>query len=88
MLRHGVKVQNIPHLSEEENRAVVAEYTKMTQLSFKQDVDIWHNKFRVDNPLLCDGDGPLHKLREWYDQFYMDRISVPEKLKIRKEYTV
>ena len=87
-LRHGVKVQNIPHLSAEENKAVVAEYTEMTQLSFKQDVDIWHNKFRVDNPLLCDGDGPLHKLREWYDQFYVDRKLVPEKLKKRKEYTV
>ena len=88
MLRHGVKVQNIPNLSEEENKAVVAEYTEMTQLSFKQDVDIWHNKFRVDNPLLCDGDGPLHKLREWYDQFYIDRDQVPKKLEQRKEYTV
>jgi 3-ketosteroid 9alpha-monooxygenase subunit A len=88
MLRHGVKVQNIPGLSKEENKAVVAEYTEMTQLSFKQDVDIWHNKFRVDNPLLCDGDGPLHKLREWYDQFYVDRGDVPKKLDQRKEYTV
>ena len=88
MLRHGVKVQNIPHLSDEENQVVVAEYTEMTQLSFKQDVDILHNKFRVDNPLLCDGDWPLHKLREWYDQFYIDRNSVPDKLKTRKEYTV
>jgi 3-ketosteroid 9alpha-monooxygenase subunit A len=88
MLRHGVKVQNIPNVSEEENKAVVAEYTTMTQLSFKQDVDIWHNKFRVDNPLLCDGDGPLHKLREWYNQFYIDRDQVPKKLETRKEYTV
>ena len=87
LLRHGVKVQNIPHLSEEENKAVIAEYTEMTQLSFKQDVDIWHNKFRVDNPLLCDGDGPLHKLREWYNQFYVDRNKVPKKLEKRKEYT-
>ena len=87
-LRHGVKVQNIPNLSAEENKAVVAEYTEMTQLAFKQDVDIWHNKFRVDNPLLCDGDGPLHKLREWYDQFYVDRNKVPKKLQQRKEYTV
>jgi 3-ketosteroid 9alpha-monooxygenase subunit A len=88
MLRHGVKVQNIPNVSEEENKAVVAEYTTMTQLSFKQDVDIWHNKFRVDNPLLCDGDGPLHKLREWYNQFYIDRDQVSKKLETRKEYTV
>jgi 3-ketosteroid 9alpha-monooxygenase subunit A len=38
--------------------------------------------------LLCDGDGPLHKLREWYDQFYVDRNKVPKKLEERKEYTV
>ena len=86
LLRHGVKVQNIPHLSEEENKAVIEEYTEMTQLSFKQDVAIWHNKFRVDNPLLCDGDGPLHKLREWYNQFYIDRNQVSKKLEKRKEY--
>ena len=49
--------------------------------SFVEDVDIWHNKFRVDNPLLCDGDGPLHKLREWYDQFYVDRGDVPKQEK-------
>jgi len=81
LLRHGVMVQNIPTLSEEENKAVIAEYTEMTQLSFKQDVDIWHNKIRVDNPLMCDGDGPLHKLREWYNQFYIDRDQVPKKFK-------
>ena len=74
-------VQNIPTLSEEENKGVIAEYTEMTQLSFKQDVDIWHNKIRVDNPLMCDGDGPLHKLREWYNQFYVDRDQVRKKFK-------
>ena len=79
-------IQSIPTLNEEENKAVIAEYTEMTQLSFKQDVEIWHNKFRVDNPLMCDGDGPLHKLREWYNQFYIDRDQVPKKLKNRAEY--
>ena len=55
---------------------MVEMYTQMTQLSFKQDVEIWHNKVRVDNPLLCDGDGPLNKLRDWYNQFYIDRSEV------------
>jgi len=35
---------------------------------------------------LCDGDGPLHKLREWYNQFYLDRDQVPKKLMKRAEY--
>jgi hypothetical protein len=29
----------------------------------------------------------LHKLREWYNQFYVDRNKVPKKLEKRKEYT-
>ena len=86
LLRHGVMVKKIPTLSDKENEDVISEYTEMTQLSFKQDVDIWHNKYRVDNPLLCDGDGPLHKLREWYNQFYLDRDQVPKKLMKRAEY--
>jgi len=86
LLRHGVMVKKIPTLSDKENEDVISEYTEMTQLAFKQDVDIWHNKYRVDNPLLCDGDGPLHKLREWYNQFYLDRDQVPKKLMKRAEY--
>ena len=86
LLRHGVMVKKVPTLNDKENEAIIDEYTEMTQLAFKQDVDIWHNKYRVDNPLLCDGDGPIHKLREWYNQFYVDRDKVPEMLKKRREY--
>ena len=79
LLRHGTKVERIPELSDEENQAIVEQYTLMTQLAFKQDVDIWHNKTRVDNPLLCDDDGPLYLLRAWYEQFYLDAADVPEQ---------
>lgn len=79
ILRHGVKIEKIPELSEAENQAIEDQYVEMTQLSFKQDVDIWHNKIRVDNPLLCDGDGPVNLLRDWYLQFYVDRNDVTEK---------
>ena len=87
LLRHGVMVEQIPEASDEENQIIVDQYTTMTQLSFKQDVDIWHNKIRVDNPLLCEGDGPLHLLREWYLQFYMDVAKVPEEGQKRVEWT-
>jgi len=76
LLRHGVLVEKNPDLTEQQNSEMVEMYTQMTQLSFKQDVEIWHNKVRVDNPLLCDGDGPLNKLRDWYNQFYIDRSEV------------
>ena len=84
LLRHGVMIEKIPEMSEEENLAIEAQYVEMTQLSFKQDVEIWHNKIRVDNPLLCDGDGPVTLLRDWYQQFYVDRADVTEKQKEKR----
>ncbi len=76
----GVMLQKDASLSEAENAAMVAEYTQMSVDSFVQDVDIWNNKIRVDNPLMCDGDGPINMLRKWYAQFYMDRADIPETL--------
>jgi len=74
-----------PDLSEEENQAAVDTYTQMAVDSFIQDVDIWNNKIRVDNPLMCDGDGPLNMVRKWYSQFYMDVADIPPSLQAHKE---
>ena len=52
--------------------------------AFGEDVQIWHNKVRIDNPLLCEGDGPVYQNRQWYEQFYMDAASVPPELRARK----
>jgi 3-ketosteroid 9alpha-monooxygenase subunit A len=84
-IRLGVMLKKNPNLSEKQNQALVDEYTQMSIDSFIQDVEIWNNKIRVDNPLMCDGDGPLHMLRKWYSQFYMDAAEVPEALTVRKE---
>ena len=46
--------------------------------SFHQDVAIWNNKCIIDNPLMCDGDGPIHMVRKWYSQFMTDRDQVRE----------
>jgi phenylpropionate dioxygenase-like ring-hydroxylating dioxygenase large terminal subunit len=35
-----------------------------------QDIPIWENKKYLARPLLCDGDGPILKAREWMQQFY------------------
>jgi 3-ketosteroid 9alpha-monooxygenase subunit A len=46
-------------------------YPLMAHAAFAQDVEIWKDKvYRVD-PILCDGDGPINKLRRWYEQFYL-----------------
>lgn len=45
-------------------------YKNAGRHAFFQDVAIWENKATINQPLLCDGDGPIMKAREWYSQFY------------------
>jgi hypothetical protein len=36
----------------------------------EQDIPIWNHKRFVEDPILCDGDGPIAKYRKWFSQFY------------------
>ena len=38
----------------------------------QQDMPIWQNKIYREDPILCDGDGPIAKYRRWFQQFYDD----------------
>jgi 3-ketosteroid 9alpha-monooxygenase subunit A len=87
-LRFGVMIKKNPQLTPEQNAEMIATYSHLSSVAFKQDVAIWHNKVRVDNPILCDGDGPIHKLRQWYQQFYVDVKDVPAVLRERHEYVM
>ncbi len=53
---------------------------------FEQDIAIWKNKTRIENPLLCEEDGPVYQLRRWYDQFYVDRGDVTSEMTDRFEH--
>ncbi len=44
---------------------------------FLEDVEIWKNKSRIDNPLLTEEDGPVYQHRRWYEQFYVDAATSP-----------
>ncbi len=46
-------------------------YPQIAHLAFGQDVEIWKDKVYRDNPILCDGDGPINKFRRWYEQFFL-----------------
>ncbi len=46
-------------------------YPQMAHVAFGQDVEIWKDKVYREDPILCDGDGPINKLRRWYEQFYL-----------------
>ncbi|RQS57909.1 Rieske 2Fe-2S domain-containing protein [Burkholderia sp. Bp8984] len=78
-LRFGVMVEKNPALTDEQNRAMVDGYVLAAQSAFREDVAIWDHKTRVDNPLLCDGDGPIYRLRQWYQQFYTDVGELPAR---------
>jgi 3-ketosteroid 9alpha-monooxygenase subunit A len=85
-IRLGVMMKKDPKLTEAQNQTLVDEYTQRSIDSFVQDVDIWNNKIRVDNPLMCDGDGPINMVRKWYSQFYRDIADIPANLTAHKEH--
>ncbi len=85
-IRYAVMVRRLPQLSAADNAQLCASYGEQAFAAFAEDVAIWHNKTRVDNPLLCDGDGPIHKLRTWYAQFYQPLAEVNEERLRYREY--
>ncbi|GAB3625611.1 3-ketosteroid-9-alpha-hydroxylase [Pandoraea terrae] len=85
-LRFGVMVEKNPMLTDEQNQAMVAGYVQAAQDAFREDVAIWDHKTRVDNPLLCDGDGPIYRLRQWYQQFYVNIAQLPREHGVTEVY--
>src|SRR5215469_5773725 len=79
-LRFGMIVRKMKGMTDEMSKQVCDAYIGAIQQGFYQDVAIWDNKVRIDNPLLCEGDGPIYQLREWYRQFYVDADDVPEEM--------
>lgn len=45
-------------------------YAENLRTGFHEDIRIWEHKVYRPRPVLCDGDGPIGKLRRWYRQFY------------------
>jgi len=68
-LRIGVLVKGIDY-STKIGRTLGEMWIDALQTGYFQDVAIWENKVWRDDPMLCDGDGPIGDLRQWYAQFY------------------
>ena len=83
-INFGVMVKKVPGMSKEEEDAFVQGYVDANNYAFGQDVAIWENKIYIPDPVVCDGDGPLHKLRKWYGQFLVDRADIPKGLDMEK----
>ncbi len=88
MLQYGMIVKRIPGLDDETMATVAKKMTAMIGEGFLGDVEIWKHKSRIDNPLLCDEDGPVYQLRRWYEQFYVDVADVTPEMTQRFEFEI
>lgn len=88
VLQWGVIVKKLPGLDDAQADKLAAKFAKGVGVGFLQDVEIWKNKTRIDNPLLCEEDGPVYQLRRWYDQFYTDAADVTPDMVQRFEFEV
>ncbi|WP_418063537.1 Rieske 2Fe-2S domain-containing protein [Pimelobacter simplex] len=88
VLQYGIIVEKKDGISDED-AALMAEKTgRFIKYGFEQDVAIWKNKARIDNPLLCEEDGPVYQLRRWYQQFYVDAADVTPEMTDRFEFEI
>jgi 3-ketosteroid 9alpha-monooxygenase subunit A len=67
---------------------IAGKFSKSFRVGFEQDVEIWKNKTRIENPLLTEEDGPVYQLRRWYQQFYVDVADISEDMTQRFEFEV
>ncbi len=87
-LQYGISVQKPEGLDQKTVDYIAERYTESFGDGFLQDVHIWENKVAVQNPLLCEEDGPVYQLRRWYEQFYTDAAEVKPEMTDRFEFEV
>jgi 3-ketosteroid 9alpha-monooxygenase subunit A len=87
-LHSGIIVQHSDKLPPEAAEATAQKLSEFILVGFQQDVEIWKNKARIDNPLLCEEDGPVYQLRRWYEQFYVDAADVKPEMTDRFEFEI
>ncbi|GAA3831932.1 Rieske 2Fe-2S domain-containing protein [Nocardioides panacisoli] len=87
-LQYGITVKKPEGLDDKTTAYIAKKYAKMFGEGFLQDVHIWQNKVAVQNPLLCEEDGPVYQLRRWYEQFYTDVADVKPEMTDRFEFEV
>ncbi len=88
VLQYGIIVEKKDGISDEDAELMAAKTAKFIRYGFEQDVAIWKSKARIDNPLLCEEDGPVYQLRRWYQQFYVDVADVDPQMTDRFEFEI
>jgi 3-ketosteroid 9alpha-monooxygenase subunit A len=88
LLQYGITVKKPDGLDDKTANFIGKKYADMFGDGFLQDVAIWENKAPVQNPLLCEEDGPVYQLRRWYEQFYVDVADIEPEMRARFEFEV
>ncbi|WP_244928819.1 Rieske 2Fe-2S domain-containing protein [Nocardioides sp. W7] len=88
ILQYGVIVKKQPGVDDATAVEMARRQGDFIRIGFEQDVEIWKNKARIDNPLLCEEDGPVYQLRRWYEQFYVDAADVTPEMTERFEFEI
>ena len=78
---HALLVKSQHERPTAEEVVAAAAYQESARLAFAQDFDVWANKRAAIQILQVPGDGPFHKSRIWYRQFYNQRARKQEFLK-------
>ncbi|MCZ2528264.1 Rieske 2Fe-2S domain-containing protein [Streptomyces sp. NPDC059506] len=86
VLMYGIVVKKSQHMPGEAADRQAEGMGNYIAKGFEQDIEIWRNKTRIENPLLCEEDGPVYQLRRWYEQFYVDVADVTPQMTDRFEY--
>ncbi|MCL2533795.1 MAG: 3-ketosteroid-9-alpha-hydroxylase, partial [Nocardiaceae bacterium] len=86
VLTYGVIVKNSEHFAAAAAEQMAENMCAFITKGFEQDVEIWRNKTRIENPLLCEQDGAVYQQRRWYEQFYVDVADVEPDMVDRYEY--
>jgi len=87
-LQYGITVKKPEGLDDATAAYISKKYATMFGEGFLQDVHIWKNKVPVQNPLLCEEDGPVYQLRRWYEQYYVDVADITPEMTDRFEFEV
>ncbi|MEU3424870.1 Rieske 2Fe-2S domain-containing protein [Streptomyces gardneri] len=88
MLQYGAIVKKLPGMTDEAAAEAARSLIGGLETGFEQDIEIWRNKTRIDNPLLTEEDGPVYQLRRWYEQFYVDVTDVKDEMTRRFEFEI
>ncbi|MFB7426277.1 Rieske 2Fe-2S domain-containing protein [Streptomyces hydrogenans] len=88
ILQYGAIVKRLPGMTDQQAAEAAAATAEGATVGFEQDVEIWRNKTRIDNPLLTEEDGPVYQLRRWYEQFYVDVADVKDEMVQRFEFEI